>query len=269
LTETGDRTPQYYGVRDLMIKYGVPVPALTAKESKKIAYGSVKFTGAAKLFDNMEKLGTCVKSPFPLNMEKLDQAYGYIYYEAYLPAYLKDYYMQFDGLGDRVIVYIDDKKVGVVERGLEEQPIYFSTEDTPVKIGFLVENMGRTNFGPNLIDKKGLAGVRLRWEYVNRNLTGFDNVSLSMDNLETLAYSALSTKPCDEPTFYRGEFEVEEVADTFIKPSGFTKGFILINGVNIGSAGVIGPVRMDYAKIVAILDYIGKILTLLPGGGAQ
>ncbi len=39
-----------------------------------------------------------------------------------------------------------------------------------------------------------------------------------------------------------------------------------INGVNIGSAGVIGPVRMNYGKIVAILDYIGKILTLLPGG---
>ena len=142
--------------------------------------------------------------------------------------------MQFDGLGDRAIVYIDDKKVGVVERGLEEKPIYFSTGETPVKIGFLVENMGRTNFGPNLIDKKGLAGVRLRWEYVNRNLTGFESLPLPMDNLEKLKFSPIWDAPNGEPTFYRGEFEVDEVADTFIKPSGFTKGLILINGVNIG-----------------------------------
>jgi beta-galactosidase len=234
LTETGDRTPQYYGVRNLMVKYGVPVPELTAKESKKIAYGNVKFTAQAKLFDNMDALGTRVKSPFPITMENLGQAYGYVYYEAYLPACLKDYYMQFDGLGDRAIVYIDDKKVGVVERGLEEKPIYFSTGETPVKIGFLVENTGRTNFGPNLIDKKGLAGVRLRWEYVNRNLTGFESLSLPMDNLEKLKFSPILDTPNGEPTFYRGEFEVDEVADTFIKPSGFTKGFILINGVNIG-----------------------------------
>lgn len=30
------------------------------------------------------------------------------------------------------------------------------------------------------------------------------------------------------------------------------------HGVNIGKAGVIGPIRMDYPKIVSVLDYIGK-----------
>ena len=62
----------------------------------------------------------------------------------------------------------------------------------------------------------------------------FSNVSLPMDNLEKLSWSTLPEKPLIEPAFYRGEFEVDEKADTFIKPSGFTKGFILINGVNIG-----------------------------------
>lgn len=37
-----------------------------------------------------------------------------------------------------------------------------------------------------------------------------------------------------------------------------------VNGINIGSAGVIGPVRMDYSKVVSVLDYITKIVALKP-----
>lgn len=37
-----------------------------------------------------------------------------------------------------------------------------------------------------------------------------------------------------------------------------------VNGVNVGNAGVIGPIRMDYAKVVSVLDYIGKTINLLP-----
>ncbi len=34
-----------------------------------------------------------------------------------------------------------------------------------------------------------------------------------------------------------------------------------VNGVNIGDAGVIGPIRMDYSKVVSVLDYIGKTIS--------
>jgi hypothetical protein len=37
-----------------------------------------------------------------------------------------------------------------------------------------------------------------------------------------------------------------------------------INGVNVGKAGVIGPIRMDYPKVISVLDYIGKTINLLP-----
>ena len=37
-----------------------------------------------------------------------------------------------------------------------------------------------------------------------------------------------------------------------------------VNGVNIGDAGVIGPIRMDYSKVVSVLDYIGKTISVLP-----
>ena len=37
-----------------------------------------------------------------------------------------------------------------------------------------------------------------------------------------------------------------------------------VGGVNIGDAGVIGPIRMDYSKVVSVLDYIGKTISVLP-----
>ena len=42
-----------------------------------------------------------------------------------------------------------------------------------------------------------------------------------------------------------------------------------INGVNIGNAGVIGPIRMDYPKVISVLDYIGKTINMLPGHAGQ
>ncbi|MDR2201885.1 MAG: heat-inducible transcriptional repressor HrcA [Clostridiales bacterium] len=37
-----------------------------------------------------------------------------------------------------------------------------------------------------------------------------------------------------------------------------------VNGINIGKAGVIGPIRMDYPKVISVLDYIGKTINRLP-----
>lgn len=234
LTESGDRTAQYYGVRDLMIKYGVGVPPLTAQESPKAAYGEVDFTSEAALFDNMDALGEATRSPYPQTMEKLGQAYGYILYSSELPENLNDYSLQFDGLGDRAIVFVDGEKIGVAERGRENEKLLFSTGDKPKKLDVLVENMGRTNYGADLLDRKGLSGVRLRWEYINRNLMDFQNVPLPMDNVDRVHFRPFTGSLHEKPAFYKGKFYVDKPADTFVKPSGFTKGFILINGINVG-----------------------------------
>jgi len=36
-----------------------------------------------------------------------------------------------------------------------------------------------------------------------------------------------------------------------------------VDGVTVGNAGVIGPMRMDYSKVISVLDYIGKTITNL------
>lgn len=43
-----------------------------------------------------------------------------------------------------------------------------------------------------------------------------------------------------------------------------------IGGVTVGNAGVIGPIRMDYSKVVSVLDYLSRTVQMLPAGeGAQ
>ena len=56
-----------------------------------------------------------------------------------------------------------------------------------------------------------------------------------MDNLDKLTFKSCSSPVTNRPTFYRGDLFIEdETADTFLRLDGFTKGFVCVNGVNIG-----------------------------------
>ena len=54
-----------------------------------------------------------------------------------------------------------------------------------------------------------------------------------MENLENLNFTEGNTSTL--PAFFKGTLNIDGTPkDTFIKPSGFTKGFITVNGFNIG-----------------------------------
>ncbi|MBQ1224194.1 MAG: beta-galactosidase, partial [Oscillospiraceae bacterium] len=50
----------------------------------------------------------------------------------------------------------------------------------------------------------------------------------------------------EETAFYRGTFNVEAPADTFLRLDGFTKGFAVLNGFNLGRHWCIGPQHTLY-----------------------
>ena len=58
-----------------------------------------------------------------------------------------------------------------------------------------------------------------------------------MDNLDKLTYGG-ATEPS---RFLRGTFNVDEAKDTFLYLDSFTKGFVTINGFNIGRYWEKGP----------------------------
>ncbi len=242
LTEAGDRTPAYYKIRELFDKYCGNLPELTAKESKKKAYGEVKFTAAASLFDNIDVISKKIRSATPLSFEECDLPYGYMLYvvdefglpqsslnpeEINLTAFNGT--LRLKNLQDRAVIFDNGQKIAVYERGRDYETVDLKKRSTH-SLAILVENMGRVNFGPDIeYERKGIRSVTVNHQHV----FGYTCYPLPLDNLDALKYQPIS-KPLDVPAFYKGEFFVDEPCDTFVLPKGFSHGIISVNGFNLG-----------------------------------
>ena len=95
--------------------------------------------------------------------------------------------------------------------------------------------MGRANFGPKMMRKKGIAGRLLLGGRVHFN---WDVYTLPMDNLDKVVYGG---KVTEKSCFYKGSFDVDTPFDTFLYLDNFTKGFVTINGFNLGRYWEKGP----------------------------
>ena len=230
LTEAGDRTETYYKVRDMFIKYGVNVPALTAKESKKAAYGKVRFTERAYLFEQLEALSKPITSTYPPYMEEIGQNYGYILYSTVVPKGLEEDRLFLDNVADRALVYLDGKKIATVDRNEPMPDVLFDTEDGDRRLDILVENRGRINYGTDIGDRKGLESVRLS----SAKLFGWTVYPLEMQDLSGLHFTPNGGGTTDLPVFMQATFTVDEPCDTFVQITGARRGFIMLNGYNLG-----------------------------------
>ncbi|MBR4054413.1 MAG: beta-galactosidase [Clostridia bacterium] len=230
VSEAGDRTEKYYLVRDAIAeKYGAP--ALTAKETEKKAYGEIKLTSTAELFDCVDVL--CPKkfhAPDPLTMEETETYYGYSLYETTLTS-PHGTVLTPEPLADRVQVFLDGEPVGVMEREQKETPIELpaAPDGTVRKLTLLCENMGRINYGPHILDRKGLSAVRLG----NAYHFGWETCPLPMESFEGIPFGSFHTT--SRPAFHKGNLQIQGTpCDTFLSTRGLHKGFVVVNGVNIG-----------------------------------
>ena len=235
LTESGDITPKYLAVREVIQRHtGAELPDIPPARKKK-AFGRVEFTESALLTDNLGALSSPHFSNVPGCMESYGVGYGYIAYETTLNRDYKDSTLWFESLGDRAQVYVNDALCGIVYVNDDKPEVKFSASAGD-KLFILVENMGRANFGSKMMRKKGIAGRCLIDSKIHFNWTVYP---LPMDNLDKLCFKP--AKPGRAMAFYRGTFTADEPADTFLSTEGFTKGFVLVNGFNIGRYWKAGP----------------------------
>ena len=230
LTEAGDRTQTYYKVRDVFIKYGVQVPELSARESKKAAYGKVQLTRRAYLFEQLNAIAKPTEAPYPPYMEEIGQNYGYILYSTVVPKGLEEDRLVLDGVADRALVYLDGEKIATVDRNAPMPNVLIDTENKEKRLEILVENRGRINYGKDIYDRKGISAVR----HGDATLFGYTIYALKMKSLSELTYSAMAEKT-DKPVFCTATFTIDgEPCDTFVELEGVRRGFVMINGFNIG-----------------------------------
>ena len=239
LNEAGDRTPTYYAVRNVIAKYGHPVPPITATETKKAAYGKVALTECADLFENLERISAPIRSAEPKFMEDVGQSYGYILYRSTLCGSHEEGGIAIDNIHDRAQIFLDGEHKGTYVRWAppkEEELVRLKMDGTKeIAIDILVENMGRVNYGRKLCDHKGISAVRLGYVSIQHHF-GWDIYRLPMEEeLERLAFRPATATSYAKPTFFRGCLAIDgEPSDTFLRLDGFHKGFVKINGFNIG-----------------------------------
>ncbi len=262
LNEAGDRTETYYQIRETIEKHMGAVPPLTAKDSEKAAYGKVSLTEKAELFENISALSAPIHVAAPKYMEEIGQDFGYTLYSTTLNGPSDGWGMSIDKVHDRAQIFVDGEKRATIERW--DKDSYNTRLGVPLgkgesaRLDILVENMGRVNYGNKIRDRKGIVGVRFGQQYH----FDWDMYPLTMEDLSRLEYT--SAAETDVPAFYRGYLEIADTPkDTFIRLDGFTKGFVKINGINIGRYfNTAGPQKTLYVPAPFLKQGKNEIIVL-------
>ena len=260
LSECGDVTPKYHALREVISKYVDKELPEIPKNREKRSYGKVALTEFGGFFDNLDRLSSPVFSNVPRCMENYGHGYGYIAYRTTLNRDYENKTLYFESLGDRAQVYINKDLCGLVYINDDELKVNISAKAGDV-LTILCENMGRANFGPKMMRKKGIAGRCLLDGKIHFN---WDVYPLPMDNLDKVVYG--NDEPKEASCFYRGSFTVDKCADTFLYLDNFTKGFVTINGFNIGRYWEIGPQRSLYVPASLLKEGENEIVVFESDG---
>jgi beta-galactosidase len=257
LNEWGAPTDKFFAVQKVLSTYGHRDPLPLPEPVRPKRYGPVRMTEKGLLRDALPHISAPVSSTTPLPMEKYGQNYGFILYSTHVQGPRQAEKLIIQDVRDRALVFVNEEYAGVLERWGSDSSLTVHIPPEGATITLLVENMGRVNYGPHLRDPKGITeGVRLG----NQFLYHWNVYPLPLTNLADLPFRSFSaaeeatsetpvTGRAEEgscPTFYKGELQVDEPADTFVDLSGWTKGVVLVNGFNIGRYWSVGPQQTLY-----------------------
>lgn len=229
LTENGEITEQYRLIKELLTGNGE-----AQNDTKAVSYGKITDFNVYGIFDNASAFGKTLKNSSVKSMEDVGQRFGYIMYEADVEGMSGK--IDIGEPRDRAMFYADNELIGAYERGREYEPVYV---EGAKKLRILIENMGRVNYGPRVFDKKGLLENA---KIGDSEITSYDITSYGFDFVPEMQ-AGLSYP---QPAVYTAEFEVSEIADTYLKPTGFTHGVVFINGFNLGRYRHMGPQQTLY-----------------------
>jgi len=246
LSEWGEPTDKYYAVREVIRRYAeLPALQLPAPIPRK-AYGTVAMEARAGLFESLDILSSSLRRACPEPMEAVGQATGFILYSTFVKGPRSAERLNLQDVRDRALVFADGRYAGTIERqngGAGSDSVEIAIPAEGVRLDILVENMGRVNYGPRMLDRKGITeGVRLG----NQFLYDWTIRPLPLSDLSALQFEP-SRASAEGPAFYRGTLRVEgRPCDTFLELEGWTKGVAWINGFNLGRYWSRGPQRRLY-----------------------
>lgn len=238
----GRTTPKYNAIRDVIKKYlkDEKLPEVV-DNTKFIEILAFELNESANLFDGV-KLPKSVRSENPVSMESLNQNHGFVLYRKKLDSDLSGK-IEFKEQRDYSHVFVNRNFAGKLDRRLSEQSIILNAKKGDV-LDVLVENMGRINFGKEFIyDRKGITEKVI---FNNQDLKNWEMFSLPFDDLSKIKFSK---KAVENSVFFRGEFNLNELGDTFLDMRNWGKGHVWVNGHHLGRFWQIGPQQSLYIPV--------------------
>ena len=261
VNEQGQSTPKYMALRRLIGSYlpkgkklppvPQPVPAIELSEITMQPFTSV--------WDNLPQP---VNSVQPKTFEAYGQDYGFILYKTELIGHKKGKLTVTD-IHDYATVFLNGKYIGKLDRREGINTIDIPASDVAVpELEIFTEAMGRINFAQYLIDRKGIT------ERVTLNgmtLMNWKVYNLPMDT--KFIYNLRSSdKTLSKPgVFFKGNFTLTSVggnvgADTYVDMSNYVKGFVWVNGHNLGRYWEIGPQKRLYCPAPWLKEGLNEII---------
>src|SRR5512136_2030456 len=256
LDEAGRPTPKYFAIKELLSNYqppgrkfgGMPEPP------RFITVPPIAFDESASLFDN---LPPAVRSPQPGPMESYDQSSGLVLYRTKLVGH-RGGKLTVTELHDYGVVYVDGQFVGTIDRTKNETALDIpKAEPANETLDILVEAMGRINYGPRLLDRKGITE---RVTLNNMTLMTWNVHPLPLDD-DFMSLLRFARRPAERPgNFFRGAFELGATGDTYLDMSGWKKGIVWVNGHNLGRYWAIGPQKRLYCPAPFLKEGTNEIV---------
>lgn len=245
LNEQGNPTEKYYAIQKMMATYYPQYPQEEPLIKECLPARTLSLTAKTSLFANVHNIAQVETSLYPKRMEELGQHTGYLLYESDVEMDAPEERLRIIDGRDRAQVYVNDRYLATqYQTEIGKDLLIAGDEKNSVNLKILLENMGRVNYGHKLLADSQRKGIRtgvcvdlhfhLQWE----------QYPLELQDLRRLDFSKEWQE--NAPAFYRFDFRLDCVYDTYIDMMGYGKGAVFVNGHNLGRFWEVGPTTSLY-----------------------
>ena len=276
INEQGLPTSKFWELRTMMQKYAEGKLPAVPKAPMPIV--SVPQFRLEKVMDLCGLVTKRVENRDVLTMEDMDCGWGMIQYTTTLPDIPRKSVLTLNDCHDYAQIWVNHQFVGSIDRVKNEKSLMLPPVKKGDVLNILVEAMGRINFGRAIKDFKGITSdVQLQTEQDGHEMT----YTLKHWVIRTMAddYEAIKTAMASNRVevkdneaivsdggYFKGEFTLKKVGDTFLNFEAFGKGQVWVNGHAMGRIWHIGPQQTLYVpgcwlkkgkNEVIVLDIVG------------
>lgn len=241
LDEAGNATDKFMKFRAVIqsnLPAGQTLPEVPAAKPS-MAIPAIQFQSAIKVAD---LLTNPVRNLKPMTFEDLNQAYGFVWYRSTLNGG-KTGTLKIKELRDYAVIMINGKRVGILDRRHAQDSLSITLPKGKVTLDILVENLGRINFGPNLLKNK--KGITTSVSFAGIEVKNWTMFKLPFNEVKQLKFKN-AYKAGNTPVVRKGTFTLKNTADTYLDMQKWGKGMVWVNGNNLGKYWEVGPQQTLY-----------------------